>query len=110
MYALRDVERQRSMDDASRFTADVVRFTPDDALIVASWTYATPLAYAAYVAHTFGKRRLVSGWPNEYGARYGAWHARFKHIYFVVPARFDAAPLARRVFATSRWQIAEFRS
>jgi hypothetical protein len=109
-YALRDVERQRSLDDATRFTADVVRFTPDDALVVASWTYATPLAYAAYVAHSFGKRRLVSGWPYEYSTRYASWRARFKHIYLVVPARYDAADLATRVFATSRWQIAEVRS
>ena len=109
-YALRDVERQRHLDDATRFTADVVRFTPDDALVIASWTYATPLAYAAYVAHGFGKRRLVSGWPYEYAARYAAWHVRFKHIYLVVPARYDAAALATRVFATGRWQIAEVRS
>lgn len=109
-YALRDVELQRSGDDATRFAADVVRLTPDDALVVASWTYATPLAYAAYVAHAFGRRRLVSGWPNEYENYYGIWHARFKHVYFVLPSRYDVAPLAARVYATSRWQLAELRS
>ena len=109
-FALRDVELQRTADDASGFAADVVRLTPDDALVVASWTYATPLAYAAYVAHAFGRRRLVSGWPNEYGTFYGAWHARFKHVYFILPSRYEIAPLGTRVYATSRWQLAELRS
>ena len=106
-YALRDSERQRSGDDARGFAADVIRLTPDDALVVASWTFASPLAYAAYVAHSFGKRRLVSGWPNDYERDYGAWRLRFKHIYFVLPSRYDVAALATRRYATSRWQLAE---
>ena len=110
VFALRDIELQRSGDDARGFVADVIKLMPDDALVIASWTYAAPLAYAAYVAHTFGKRRLVSGWPNEYEKHYASWHARFKHLYFVLPSRYEVAPLGTRVYATSRWQLAEFRS
>jgi len=107
LYAARDAARQRRTDDARLFIASVIEQTPGDALVIATWTYATPLAYAAFVAHTLGRRRLISGWPSDFNARYDGWRAQFAHIYFILPPQYQTAPLAKRVFATWRWQLAE---
>ncbi len=109
VYAAHDVGRQRRADDARQFADSIAALTPDDALVIATWTYATPLAYAAYVVHGFGRRRLVSGWPNDFIGRYAAWRGQFGHVYFVLPSRYDVAPLGTRRFGTDRWQLAELR-
>jgi len=51
----------------------VIRRTPDNAVIVASWNDATVLAYGAYVERRFGHRILVTGWPPDYLADYPQW-------------------------------------
>jgi hypothetical protein len=51
---------ERPSDHFGRtYVADVILSTPDDAIIVAPWVYATPLAYIAYAKRSFGKRILV---------------------------------------------------
>ncbi len=50
---------------------DTVRdFTPDGAIIVASWADATALAYGAFVEHSLGTRTIVLGWPGNFVAQY----------------------------------------
>ena len=70
-------------DSAQRFIDRIVRETPPDAIIVAPWMYATPLAYAAYVQRRLGDRIVVTGWPNDYVAYYPAWLAGRRPIRFV---------------------------
>jgi hypothetical protein len=60
---------------AQAFIDRIIRQTPSDAIIVAPWMYATPLAYAAYVEHRLGKRIVVTGWPEDYIAYYPGWLA-----------------------------------
>jgi hypothetical protein len=62
-------------DSAQRFIERIVRETPPDAIVVAPWMYATPLAYAAYVQKKLGRRIVVTGWPEDYSAYYPAWLA-----------------------------------
>ncbi len=62
-------------DSARQFIARVVRETPANAIVVAPWMYATPLAYAAYVEKNLGRRIVVTGWPEDYSAYYPAWLA-----------------------------------
>ncbi len=37
--------------------------------------YDTPLAYAAYVEKSLGRRIVVTGWPEDYSAYYPVWLA-----------------------------------
>lgn len=67
---------------AQAFIDRVVRETPANAIVVAPWMYATPLAYAAYVQKRLGNRIVVTGWPNDYSAFYPGWIAH-RPITFV---------------------------
>ncbi|GAC1412789.1 MAG: hypothetical protein NVSMB64_23040 [Candidatus Velthaea sp.] len=60
-------------DGARRFVERVIARTPADAIIVAPWMYAAPLAYVAYVEGRLGRRIVVTGWPSDYSGRYRAW-------------------------------------
>ena len=53
------VKRQQDRTALSAIDS-VLRLTPPNAIVVADWNFATPLAYAAYVEHRFG-RRLILG-------------------------------------------------
>jgi hypothetical protein len=78
----RDVVRERSAHmDARDVASRVASVTQDGSVVVATWTYATSLAYAKYVARRFGSRFVVSGWPDEYERFYPAWRTRYKHVY-----------------------------
>ncbi len=43
------------------YIADVIASTRDTGVVIAPWVDATPLAYAAYASHTFGRRLIVFG-------------------------------------------------
>ncbi len=62
---------------ADRRAADqadaVVRATPNDAIVVATWTLAPPLAYRAYVDRAVGHRTIVSAWFGETAGALDAW-------------------------------------
>jgi hypothetical protein len=62
-------------ESAQQFIDRVVRETPPNAIVVAPWMYATPLAYAAYVQKSLGRRIVVTGWPQDYLAYYPGWLA-----------------------------------
>jgi 4-amino-4-deoxy-L-arabinose transferase-like glycosyltransferase len=107
--AASDVAHERAHADARPLVADVKAYTVPGSLVIASWTFAAPLAYDAYVPRTLG-RSLVCGWPLAYASRFAAWRARFGHVYAIVPPAYDLARYGHRVFATARYQIAEVNS
>ncbi|MDQ2907785.1 MAG: DUF2723 domain-containing protein [Candidatus Eremiobacteraeota bacterium] len=89
---------QRDNRNAPRYVADVIATTPPDAIIVAEWAYATPLAYAAYVEHALGGRIVVSASPTQFASLYGRWLRR-RPVYIVsfndaltIPG-YDVVPL-----------------
>jgi hypothetical protein len=60
-----------------RFIDRVVAMTPANAVLVASWMYATPLAYGAYIERRLGDRIVLTGWPDDYNkADYQRWLAK----------------------------------
>lgn len=107
--AARDVARVRSVDDARAYATAIASHTVDGSLVVATWTFATPLFYEAYVANAFGTRHVLSGWPTEFRGRYAAWRARYKHVYFVLGASDDVAPFATPRFRSRTWRLSELR-
>jgi hypothetical protein len=85
----RDGVRERARHGDARLEAlQVARATTDGSVIVAAWTYATPLAYAKYVRGELGARRVVSGWPPEFDRFYRTWRKRYGHVYFVLDGRY----------------------
>jgi hypothetical protein len=58
---------------ARRWIAYVRSATPSDAVIIASWNYATPLAYAAYVERSMGRRIVETAWLGEDRDRLDGW-------------------------------------
>jgi len=94
---------QRYERNAEWYVDDMIATTPDNALVVSEWAYATPLAYAAYVRHTFGRRVVVTAAPKQYLAKYRAWLAT-RPLYIVtfddalrLPG-FHAAPVGRSYY------------
>jgi hypothetical protein len=73
---------QRAEPGATLYIDEVRRVTPNDAVIVAEWAFATPLAYAAYVERSLGARIVVSGSPTQFAAYYPAWLAQ-RPLYIV---------------------------
>jgi Protein of unknown function (DUF2723) len=51
---------QRHIVDGRQVIDGVLAATPEDAIIIAAWTFATPLAYAQYVEHRFGGRQVIT--------------------------------------------------
>ena len=59
--------------DGTAWIARVVAQTPANAIVVAPWTYATPLAYGAYVEHALGTRIVLTGKAYEFQSHYRVW-------------------------------------
>jgi hypothetical protein len=107
--AFDDVRRTNTYNDASAIGSSIAAHSPDGTLFIATWNYATPLAYADYIEHSFGSRRLITGWPPDYAVYFPLWRERFKHVYFVVSSKYDVHRLGRTVFRQGRWQFGEVR-
>lgn len=58
---------------SSPFVSRVKAATDDDAVLVARWMFATPLAYGAYVEARLGGRIVVTAGPHEYEGLYRSW-------------------------------------
>jgi hypothetical protein len=52
---------------------DVRRSTPNNAIIVANWLDAPPLAYASYVEHSLGQRVVEAAWLGDVASKLPAW-------------------------------------
>jgi hypothetical protein len=60
-------------DRAARDAAEIVRATPSDAIVVATWVFAPPLAYDDYVLHETGDRTIVASWYGDQIDRLPQW-------------------------------------
>ena len=95
----RDTFGQRHDPGARQFIDKVVANTPDGAIIVANWTFATPLGYAAYVDHTLGHRIVVTAFPGDYSAFYPNWLQSHRIFLVNQPAWED--PTIRQTIVAS---------
>lgn len=68
--------RQRDDYAARAYVRDVIASVPDGAVVLADWAYSTPLAYAAYVEGSFGRRIPIAASPAQYVAYFPRWFAR----------------------------------
>jgi polysaccharide deacetylase 2 family uncharacterized protein YibQ len=80
----RSVFDQRTDTQWSDYVANVRALTPSNAVIVADWAFATPLAYAAYVEHSMGKRILETAHPSDDKALLNRWALR-RPVYVISP-------------------------
>lgn len=72
-------------------TIDAVRArTPNNAVLVAPWLFATPLAYAAYVDHSLGHRVVETAWLSDDADLVPRW-MRTRPVY-VVGLLFGSVP------------------
>lgn len=73
---------QREDYGARDYARDIAELVPDRSIVLAEWAYATPLAYAAYVDGTFGRRITVAAAPAQYLAYVPQWLAT-RSVYVV---------------------------
>ena len=62
-------------DRAARDAAEIIRATPRDGIVVATWVIAPPLAYDAYVLHKTAQRTIVAAWYGDEIDRLPRWMA-----------------------------------
>jgi hypothetical protein len=78
---------------ARRYVEQVRALTPADAIVIADWTYATPLAYAAYAERSLGGRIVVAGTLDNMRGYLPAW-MRSRCVVYAAGAKTQDA-LAR---------------
>jgi hypothetical protein len=90
MQTNRAIFNQR-LDTGPRDYIDrVVARTPDDAILIAHWAYATPLGYAAFVERRLGNRIVVTAFPAEYRSLFPQW-LKTRPIFLVNQGPYDDA-------------------
>jgi hypothetical protein len=67
---------------ARRYVEQVRALTPADAIVIADWTYATPLAYAAYAERSLGRRIVVAGTVDDMRGYLPTW-SRHRCVVYV---------------------------
>ncbi len=82
---------QRFDPGAVTYIDYVIAHTQPNAIILAPWIYATPLAYAAYVEQRTADRIIETAWLSDDVARVPAWIAR-RPIYVVYLPWGDLPP------------------
>ena len=86
----------------------MIAATPDGAIIIANWTFATPLGYAAYVDRTLGKRIVVTAFPGDYSSYYPQWLKSHRLYTVNEPAWQD--PAFRQTIVSSDPGIVEIEA
>jgi hypothetical protein len=86
----RGVFDQRTTAGAQTVIATVLARTPSNAILIAPWLYATPLAYGAYVEHVLGDRIVETAWLKDDRKRVPQW-VRGRPVY-VVGQVFGSVP------------------
>ncbi len=66
---------QATDERARALISSVQRTTPGDAVLVANWEDAPPLAYAAYVEHSMGRRIVEAAWIGDVAGDVPRWSA-----------------------------------
>jgi hypothetical protein len=80
--------RQAHDASAAHMAATVIRLTPRNAVVIVSWTYATPLAYDAYVERETGDRVVETSWIGDVKPYLADWLAQ-RPVYVVGPLNDD---------------------
>ena len=86
---------QRTSPGARAVISSVAQKTPGNAILIAPWLYATPLAYGAYVERSLDRRIVISAWLAEYASSVPEWMRT--HPVFVVGQVFGEVPGYRLV-------------
>ena len=73
--------------DGAAVVRGVVAATPPGAIVIAAWTYSTPLAYAEYVEHALGGRQVVN--DEAPPALVAAWLRAGRPVYVLPYAPSD---------------------
>jgi len=60
-------------DRAARDAGEILRATPSNAIVIATWVIAPPLAYYDYVLGQTGARVIVPSWYGEQIDRVPQW-------------------------------------
>ncbi|MBV9647530.1 MAG: DUF2723 domain-containing protein [Candidatus Eremiobacteraeota bacterium] len=81
----RDVLSQRFDRRFADYVDRVRQGTPANAVLVADWSYATPLAYAAFVERSLGERVVETAHPDDDRALLRKLAAR-KPVFVIAPA------------------------
>lgn len=68
-----DILAQRNDTGAQELVQRVAASTRDDAIVVAPWDFATPLAYGAYVEGALGGRIVLCALPRDHLREYAVW-------------------------------------
>jgi hypothetical protein len=79
-----DLARERQRDSASAWIERVRASTPADAIIIANWHDATPLAYAAYAEHRLDRRIVETAWIDDDRSYLDAWLSQYP-VYVATP-------------------------
>lgn len=86
----RDTFAQRGSSGAETVITSALTHTPANAILIAPWLYAAPLAYGAYVEHSLGNRIVETAWLVDDAARVPEWTK--KRPVFVVGIIFGSVP------------------
>ncbi|MFN2527753.1 MAG: protein O-mannosyl-transferase family [Candidatus Baltobacteraceae bacterium] len=73
---------QRNDPGATNYIEFVRTHTPPNAILMAPWTFATPLAYAAYVEHRLDRRVVETAWLSDDIEQFPKW-VRTRPVYIV---------------------------
>lgn len=65
--------QQRNDHGPAAFVERIKTHTPRNAIVVVNWTYATALAYTAYVEGALDDRIVVTAWYTDYEKLYPGW-------------------------------------
>lgn len=84
VFSNRGILGQPSDLRAQAMVDRVLSLTPPDAVLLSSWSDATPLAYAAYVEHRFDDRILDATWVAGHADQIRTW-VRTRPVYQVGP-------------------------
>lgn len=90
VLANHDTFAQRNSSGAEPVIASALAHTPANAILIAPWLYAAPLAYGAYVEHSLGNRIVETAWLVDDAARVPGWAKR--RPVFVVGMIFGSVP------------------
>ncbi len=94
---------QATDESARAIVSQVQERTPTNAIVVANWLDAPPLAYAAYVERSLGRRIVAAAWVGDLGTHARAW-LRSRPV-FVVGASNVGGLAGYRLIALRNSQI-----
>lgn len=90
LNANRDIFAQWNSPGAEAVISSALAHTPGNAILIAPWIYATPLAYGTYVEHALGNRIVETAWLADDAARVPGW-TKIRPVY-VVGIIFGSVP------------------